>query len=341
LANQRPGRLGASDVQTDGAQSLAVTAESGQPRLLPVPTTTEETFHPIVSTWLSRMEARATPQTLRAYRSDMRLLFRFLAERYRLDDPRAITPAMLETYFRELAPRLSAFARLRQLTSARSLARWLRKSGYVLADFTEELVRPRLPRLLPRFLTVEDVTRLLAAPASASDDDVRLRAILHVFYGTGIRLTELTELRVEAIDMHHGVLRVMGKGRRERYCLFGPRTRRALTAWLLLRERVLARPEWARRADGFVFVNFKNGGPLRPCAVQRFVRRAGERAGIARKVHPHILRHSFATHLLAGGADIRHIQVLLGHECLSTTAIYTHVPLPHLSDVYRRALPLG
>ena len=299
--------------------------------------------HALVADWLTCMEriVWATPQTMRGYRSDARLLFRFLRARFGVEDPRLIEPPMLVAYFSELPAALSPFTRLRRLTSLRSLARWLRTSGHATRDITDGLARPRLPRLLPRFLTEEEMTRLLAVPATGSPEDVRLRAILQVFYGTGMRLTELIELRVEALDLGRGTARVMGKGRLERFCLLNPTTRRALTAWLLLRQQIIAEPEWAARADGFVFVNFKNGGPLRQAAVQRFVRATGKRAGIARRAHPHIIRHSFATHLLAGGADIRHIQLLLGHLCLSTTALYTHVPMQQLMDAYARSHPLG
>lgn len=279
--------------------------------------------------------------TILAYRSDMRLLARFMLARWGSDDPRQLSHERLLVYFEAMAGERAAATRLRRLTSLRSLFRWLHAAGEITVNPTALLGRPHVPRLLPRFLTLQEVRRLLAAPSGSSPQDVRLRAILHALYASGMRVGELAYLRLEALDVERGVARVLGKGRVERMAFLGRPARLAVRDWLRVRADFYASRGWQHRDKGWLFVNFRDGGRLSCPRIHAFVAEAGKRAGIERNVHPHLLRHAFATHRLQSGqVDIRELQELLGHKSISSTMRYTHVSPDRLRSAHERSDPL-
>jgi integrase/recombinase XerD len=208
--------------------------------------------------------------------------------------------------------------------------------GVVEEDPTEQLQSPRVERKLPDVLSVEDVERLLESPDPSGRLYWRDRAILEFLYATGVRVSELTELPLSALDLEEGICLVFGKGSKERLVPIGAPARRALERYLRA-----VRPELDRgRGGGRVFLNAR-GFPLSRMAVWTLVRNAARRGGVRKRVSPHTLRHSFATHLLEGGADLAAVQELLGHADITTTQIYTHVDRSYLRDVHRTFHPRG
>lgn len=236
----------------------------------------------------------------------------------------------------------------RKLSSMRSFFRFLLREEMVKGNPFTGLALPRRIRKLPTVLSVEEVGRLLAAPLRETDEDesrspfthcARLRdaAILELIYSTGMRLSEVAFLKEEQIDLLSGLIRVRGKGKKERMCPLGGPATKALRAYLDERETYLSVHGKARRGAP-LFLN-KSGGLLTPRSVERMMKKYLLAAGLNAARSPHALRHSFATHLLDAGADLRSVQELLGHASLSTTQIYTHVSIERLKDVYEKAHP--
>jgi site-specific recombinase XerD len=219
----------------------------------------------------------------------------------------------------------------RKIAALRSFCRYLKARGWIPEDPTAGLQGPRLGRRLPRFVPEEELQSLLDGDWSGEPSGLRDRAILELFYATGIRLSELVGLQREDLDLRRQTVRVLGKGRKERIVVFGEKARQALEEY-----RAHLRTQQGR-AGGPLFPG--RSGPLSPRTVQRIVGRHLGRLARAGGRSPHVLRHSFATHLLDRGADIRAIQELLGHASLGTTQVYTHVSVEALRRAFDRAHP--
>jgi integrase/recombinase XerD len=227
--------------------------------------------------------------------------------------------------------RASSVARV--LASVRNFHRFLLQEGEAVADPAGGVVRPKVPRTLPRSLSVEDVAAILAAPPGDLAG-LRDRAVLEVMYGAGLRVSEVSGLDVDDVDLEEGSVKVFGKGSKERLVPLGRYGVDAVAAYLSRSRPALARV----RTGSALFLN-QGGGRLSRQGVHRILKAAVRRAGIETRVTPHMLRHSFATHLLEGGADIRVVQELLGHASLTTTQIYTLVTGQRLREEYFLAHP--
>jgi integrase/recombinase XerD len=223
---------------------------------------------------------------------------------------------------------------VRALSSVRSFHRFLLREGLSDGDPTSGVVRPRTPRGLPRPVSVDDVGRLLAAPRPSTPEGARDRAVLETLYGAGLRVSELVGLDVDDVDLDEGSVRVLGKGGKERDIPIGRYAREALAAYLTTARPALS----TSRSRAALFLN-RRGGRLTRQACWTILRRHARTAGIDKRITPHTLRHSFATHLLEGGADVRVVQELLGHASLATTQVYTLVTREHLREVYFAAHP--
>jgi integrase/recombinase XerD len=222
----------------------------------------------------------------------------------------------------------------RALAAVRSFHAFLLREGDAEVDPSEGVVRPKVPRTLPRPLTVDEVGKLLAVPTDAQPAGLRDRAMLEVLYGAGLRISELVGLDVDDVDLEEGSVKVMGKGSKERVVPLGRFASRAVSNYL-----ARARPSLAReRSGGALFLN-QRGGRLTRQGADLALKAAATRAGLRKRITPHMLRHSFATHLLEGGADVRVVQELLGHASLSTTQIYTLVTGERLREEYFAAHP--
>lgn len=222
----------------------------------------------------------------------------------------------------------------RALSSVRSFHRFLLREGAGDRDPAAAVVQPKLPRSLPHPLPVDDVSRLLDIPDAATPVGLRDRAVLEVLYGAGLRISELVGLDVDDVDLEEGFVRVLGKGGKEREVPLGAFGREAVTAYL-----ARARPAFASTISRAALFLNQRGGRLTRQSCARMLTAYVEAAGIERRVTLHTLRHSFATHLLEGGADIRVVQELLGHASVATTQIYTLVTKDHLREVYYTSHP--
>ncbi|HSV74988.1 MAG TPA: tyrosine recombinase [Chthonomonadales bacterium] len=245
--------------------------------------------------------------------------------------------ALLRAYLASLADRRYARSTLaRKQAALRAFVRWAHRAGRTPRDPARGLRSPRQDRLLPRFLREDEVRDLLEAPDD-TPAGLRDRALLELLYASGMRAGEVRALRTDDIDLEAGEVRVReGKGRKERIALIGSHARQAIAEYLTIGRPILARG--ARAASSALLVN-RLGGPLSDRGIRRILERYGPAAGGRVKVTPHVLRHSFATHLLAHGADLRSVQELLGHAHVSTTEIYTHVTCEHLREAYEAAHP--
>jgi len=245
----------------------------------------------------------------------------------------AVTPAVARAYVASLDRRLGRAAVARTLSALRTFFRFLYREGCVARNPFALVASPRRPRRLPKVLTPEETAALLGAPDPATPAGMRDRAVLELLYATGMRVGELVSLRVGDLVLGDE-LRILGKGRRERIVLMGAAAQAALRRYL-----ALGRPRLLRGRDpGALWLNAR-GGPLTDRGVRVLVDRHIRAVAYGRRISPHVLRHTFATHLLDGGADLRAVQELLGHVNLSTTQIYTHVSRDWLKREYDRAHP--
>jgi integrase/recombinase XerC len=297
-----------------------------------------------------RVERNLSPHTLRAYLSDLDQFCDFIehgpaAFSRGPDEPRA--RASLDVMKRADKNTVRAFlahvqttggtarTSARKLASLRTAYGWFLRMGKIEDDPASQVRAPKLPKALPETLSIPEVTALLEAPDPADPLGKRDRAILELLYSSGIRASELTGLRLSDLDLGHGVMRVFGKRRKERIAYIGSHAAQALARYLTVRSTI-GGPD-----HDVLFVNAR-GGPLTSRSVQRVVETHARAALPMRNdVSPHTLRHSFATHLLDGGADLRVVQEMMGHESLASTQVYTHVSIDRLKAVYRDAHPHG
>ncbi len=281
-------------------------------------------------------ERGLSDRTVSAYRRDLRRWLEVMIE-LGAGTPSAVRPQDLREWVFRMKERGLAPSSIRRAQSAvRTYFSFLLEEGVVPDDPTERLESPKLGVRLPEYLTHDEARRLVDAPDPDAPLHWRDRAILELLYACGLRVSELTELPLAAVDLEAGFLTVLGKGSKERFVPVGAPALRALRRYL-----AEVRPSLDRGgAAGRVFLNAR-GAPLSRVAVWSLVKRAGHTAGVAREISPHTLRHTFATHLLQGGADLAAVQELLGHADISTTQIYTHVDREYLREVHRRFHPRG
>jgi len=301
---------------------------------------TTHVFEGLVLDFLAYLEFERglSRNTLEAYRSDLLQLGGYLTRsRVTIDDA---AHGDLAGFLDELAagaedrPPVSPATLQRKVACLRSFYRHLRREGILDHDPTADLRAPRKSQKLPQVLSRSEVARLLAAPRGTEPAMLRDRALLEVMYACGLRASEATGLEAGDVDLRHGVLRARGKGSKERLVPVG---REAVNAVRTYVER--GRPALVGAGEqGKLFVN-QRGGELTRQGLYKIVQRHARAAGLDGKMSPHTLRHTFATHLLAGGCDLRAVQEMLGHADIATTQIYTHLSAERLKDVYFRAHP--
>jgi integrase/recombinase XerD len=288
-----------------------------------------------VAAWLDhlRVERGLAENTLIAYARDLAALGSFSADRGK--SVLQLAPKDLADFSGALRGRgLSARSQARHVFAVKAFYAFALREGLVKRDPTENVRAPRAFRGLPRYLTPAQVEALLKAPDPKTIVGLRDRAVLEVLYATGLRASELTGLELAGLDLELGLVRVLGKGGKERLVPLGREARRWVAQYL---EKV--RPELVgERASSLVFPS-PRGGRLTAMGLWGIVRRHAVRAGVERILTPHVLRHSFATHLLERGADLRALQAMLGHADISTTEIYTHVSRERLRQIYDRLHP--
>jgi integrase/recombinase XerC len=273
-------------------------------------------------------ERNFSPYTIISYRRDLSFFQDFIKKR-------VPDRAAAREYLRALEQkRYSRRSIARKLSSVRSFFRYLMREKLIKENPFQNLLTPKLPKKLPNFLYPEEITALLETPSKTTATGRRDRALLEVIYGTGLRVTELAGIDLPDVDFKEQEVRVLGKGGKERIVLFGSHAQLALRDYL-----DHARPKMLGDQKSTALFVGRRSQRLSPRQIERLVRAYARRAGITKKVSPHTLRHSFATHLLAGGADLRMVQELLGHVSLSTTQVYTHVTKERLKQVYDSSHP--
>jgi len=275
------------------------------------------------------IEKGLSRHTVINYATDLRIFSEFAGDK----EPEEIDHLLLRrylVYLRQLGLAKTSIAR--RFSALRSFFRFLCQEGYLDTNPASGLLTPKLDKKLPSFLTVEQVDRLLSLPARDKLQGLRDSAILETLYSTGIRVGELVGLDIKGVDFIGGSLKVMGKGRKERICPVGEKALDALRRYLAVRE------EEGIPERGALFLN-KNAKRLSARAIRLIMNKYIHQLALDEKVSPHTLRHSFATHLLDRGADLRSVQELLGHVNLSTTQIYTHITTKRLKTVYDATHP--
>ena len=270
--------------------------------------------------------------SIESYRRDLRHFGHFLQERSIETDQ--VDRLIIVRYFQTLRNSgIAARSVARALAAIRGFYRFLVTERHLERDPTENIENPKLWSNLPKTLQPEDVEALLAAPDRATEIGLRDHAMLELLYATGLRVSELVSVKIEDLVLDAGFLRTIGKGSKERIVPFGERAGSAIVDYL---EN--ARPRFERRSSPYLFLTNRGKPPSRQSVWQRIVKYARE-AGIRTRISPHMLRHSFATHLLENGADLRSVQMMLGHSDISTTQIYTHISKARLQRIYEQFHP--
>ena len=285
-----------------------------------------------------RVERNSSELTTKSYREDLTALVDYLIELNEGSCPAPGNVDVLSLRGYVAALHEAGYAKTtiaRRLASMRSFFRFGQREGWTKTNPAKPLRNPRKPRSLPHFLSTEELGRLLQSPSAAGTAGLRDRAILETMYSAGLRVSELVGLNQSDLDFKGGVIRVRGKGRRERLAPIGSYAVRALERWLKVRKPASSEPDGS---ESPVFLN-KFGSRLTTRSVGRMLEKYLRQAGLDTRTTPHSLRHSFATHLLDSGADIRSVQELLGHKSLVTTQIYTHVSTAGLLEAYEKAHP--
>jgi integrase/recombinase XerC len=281
-------------------------------------------------------EQRASAHTRKAYLTDLGQYAAYLAE---LNLPAAgVTPAVVRGFMARVAGKCGATSLGRKLSAIRTFHRFLVREGLATANPARLVASPKKPKNLPQVLPEEEVAALVEAPALAKPLELRDRAFLELMYASGLRVAELVALDLGDLDAGEGLVRVLGKRNKERVVPFGRKASAALRRWIAEgRPALTTGPDHGPAATA-LFLNYR-GGRLSTRSVARRLSRWVLASGLPRHVHPHVLRHCFATHLLSSGADLRGIQELLGHASLSTTQRYTHLDWKKLAAVYDSAHP--
>jgi len=285
----------------------------------------------LMETFLRHLEIERgmSQHTLRAYRKDLET-FAAYAEK----EPEDVEMIDVRGFVaRQIKDGLSKTTAGRRLAAVRSFLKFLTREGFLKANPAKLVTTPKAEKHLPKFLSVDDVFALIEKPDTISFVHARDRAILELLYSSGLRVGEVAGLNVEDVNTREGLVKVKGKGRKERIVPVGSKAVDAIKAYMV--EKILL-----KKKNKALFLN-RTGSPLSERGIRRIVVKYARLVGVSGQIGPHTLRHTFASHLLQAGADLRVIQELLGHASLSTTQKYTHLDITHLMDVYDKAHPLS
>lgn len=276
-----------------------------------------------------KIERGMSPNSVVSYILDMEKLLRFLSTHQLTDSPTSITADTLRTFIYEESKQLKARSQSRLISSLKSFFKYLMLENYREDYPMEYMDTPKFGMKLPDTLSVEEIDRLIAGIDLSTDEGHRNRAIIETLYGCGLRVSELVSLRLSDLFFDEGFVRVLGKGNKQRLVPIGAHTQKEINNYVLhQRKKVPVVKEFA----DIVFLN-RRGKQLTRAMIFTIIKRAAEAIGLAKQISPHTFRHSFATHLLENGANLRAIQLMLGHESITTTEIYTHVEHNYLSQV--------
>lgn len=296
-------------------------------------------MHDILREYLGilALERNLAGNTVQSYCNDITNLIRF-AEEKNIGDLSEIDYKLLVEFFKTLSDiGISATTTARYISSIKGFFQYLLTSGYITTDPTEKISLPKLARKLPAVMNLEEVDRILKAPDTSNILGLRDRALLEILYSSGLRVSEAINIQLNSLLLNDGLVRVLGKGSKERIVPVGSSAIKWIETYLSE-----SRPYLEKRGKSlnYLFLN-KRGTRLSRMGVWKIVDRYAREAGVFKEIHPHTFRHSFATHLLEGGADLRAVQEMLGHADISTTQIYTHIDREYLKQVYIECHPRG
>jgi len=285
-------------------------------------------------------EKGASPHTHKNYMVDLQQFFSFLEKRMPeilekdASTVRSIDVSAIREYLTEMMKNHSASSMARKLATLRTFFSYCMRTGAMDGNPAKDVATPKVPKHIPKFLTVDEVFSLLNAPSDSNALGIRDKAILELLYASGMRVGELVQLNLKDINLNESTVRIAGKGRKERIVPIGEKAVKALAAYIEIRPALLPNDS----TEKALFVN-RRGGRLTARSVERMLNKYIGICGLQKKVTPHVIRHTFATHLLGSGADMRGIQELLGHTSLSTTQKYTHIGIEDLMKAYDKSHP--
>lgn len=286
-----------------------------------------------------RLEKGLSENSVRAYENDLKRYLKFLAQDLSMGDLAGVTLQHIEKYLEELsAMDLSVSSIARNVSSVRSFHEFAVVEKMTKANPAELVELPKKAHKLPEVLNPKEIARIIEVPNRETDRGVRNAAIMECLYATGMRVSELVNLELDNLYFEIGFIRVIGKGNKERLVPVGEIAQEALEHYIEYVRPNYINSKQPKKAQNRIFLNHR-GGPLSRMSIWNIVNDAAEKAGITKNVYPHIFRHSFATHLLEGGADLRAVQEMLGHSSIITTEIYTHVDRSLLHQVHKEFHP--
>ena len=286
-----------------------------------------------------RHERRAAHNTVLGYISDLRQFETFLADK-EVDDVAQVNVNLIRAFLGQLHADKRGASRQRKLAAIRGFFKFLKKRGHLDVNLAAQIYTPKKAQQIPRVMSVDDVFAVAANKDEArTPQETRDHAIIETLYGAGLRVSEVVSLNISSVDLNQGLARVLGKGGKERIVPMGRSAKRAISEYLNVRTLLLRKGRIVQDPEA-LFLN-RDGARLGRRGMHRIVRNRGLKVGLRETIYPHKLRHSFATHLMDGGADIRAIQDLLGHASISTTQVYTHVSIDKLAQIYDDSHPLA
>ncbi len=287
-----------------------------------------------------KLEKGLSKNSVVSYENDLKRYLDFMTLEYKFNDLSGVTLSHIESFLDYLIDNelLSASSLARNISSIRGFHEFAMVEGFTKANPAELIELPKKAKKLPAILNPEEIFAMLDSPDTSKPAGIRDKAILECLYGTGMRVSELTDLQTDRLFFEIGFIRVIGKGSKERLVPVGEHAQDALEHYIEHVRPLFFNSEKADKAKNKVFLN-QRGGALTRMSVWNIVQKAAKAADITKNVYPHIFRHSFATHLLEGGADLRAVQEMLGHSSILTTEIYTHVDRSLLHQVHKQFHP--
>ncbi len=284
-----------------------------------------------------KLEKNLSGNTIASYKNDISAFIRFM-ENYKIDDPSEVKYHHIIAFFRLLNKiGLNSSSAARYYSSLKGFFNYCLLCNYIIENPVKKVETPKLSKNLPNVLSVTEVEAILAKPDTDTKLGLRDKALLEIFYACGIRVSELINLKISSLFFKEDIIRVFGKGSKERLVPIG-RSAMEYTNEYLIKSRPLL--EKKMKSENYLFLNVR-GTKISRMGIWKIVNRYANEAGIQKEVHPHTFRHSFATHLLEGGADLRAVQEMLGHSDISTTQIYTHIDREFIKQVHRDFHPRG
>ena len=284
-----------------------------------------------------KLEKNLSENTLSSYKNDISTFISFLSD-YKISDPSDISTENLTAFFKTLKNiGLTSTSAARYFSSLKGFFLYLLKNNYIIKNPLEKISAPKLSKKLPEVLNINEVDKILAQPNVSDTLGLRDKAILELLYACGTRVSELTNLKLSDLFLNEEVIRVFGKGSKERLIPIGSSAIEWVGKYIKESRSVLLR---ISKSGNYVFLNSR-GSKLSRMGIWKIIDRYVKEAGIQKEIHPHTFRHSFATHLLEGGADLRAVQEMLGHADISTTQIYTHIDRDYIKQVHKQFHPRG